>query len=338
MTLRRTMDLALCAMLILVPTSLADGGHRDLTDPSTDRTAGGTIAIHQAGSSSLAFSTTQAQTASLSIDEFGDRVVSVFDETGATVLTASFSGLGEALTIDLNVGEAGSYVFGIVGDQPVSFSFAGVPTGVEASITVDAAGGLTINVIDPLQQVVDASLFVPAVGDAAAFSITYVDDPQPDQAERLVPGFPGLDNEESLGGAVALSATGLAAGTVMTVALTYDGDDKPGVEEADLRLTVLDEDTGVYSPAGTNDTGISEPPGALGDYGIDVDRNAAWANVSTLGTFAIGIPQSTLAATIDDDGSGGADMCGGLGIVGLLPMFFVLAGWRSAAVRRRLLN
>ena len=93
------MDLILCAMLVFVPPASADNGHQSPSDPSTDRTAGGTIAIHQAGSSSLAFSTTQVQTASLSIDEFGDRVVFVYDDTDATVLTALFSGLGEAVTI-----------------------------------------------------------------------------------------------------------------------------------------------------------------------------------------------------------------------------------------------
>ena len=142
---------------------------------------------------------------------------------------------------------------------------------------------------------------------------------------------------------------------IVTVALTYEDADLQGADEADLQLRKLNTATATYEPAGTNDAGLSEPTGVLDDYGIDGDANSAWAEVSEVGTFAVGFPQlasdeqdageqdaEEQDTTMDADemlptgcGANGGGICGTMGML-FLPMTILgLMGMRRSQPRGR---
>ena len=58
---------------------------------------------------------------------------------------------------------------------------------------------------------------------------------------------------------VTLEAVGLLGSAVITVALEYREADYAGGDESELRLLRLDDETGQYLPAGTNDVGDANP-------------------------------------------------------------------------------
>jgi hypothetical protein len=89
-----------------------------------------------------------------------------------------------------------------------------------------------------------------------------------------------------------------------TVQVAYEEADVTTADELRLRLHRRDEATGTYVPAGDADVGVGQPTGVLGEYGVDPEEDLVWAEVSALGTFAVGVTEQ---AAPPDDGSGSAD-------------------------------
>jgi hypothetical protein len=95
------------------------------------------------------------------------------------------------------------------------------------------------------------------------------------------------------GGSVNITATGLTAGQMVTVALSYTGIDLGTAAATSLRLMAVDAG-GTMTPAGTNDVGEAVSTNVLGDYGVDTTAKKVWAVVDTLGTYAVGVPETQL--------------------------------------------
>ena len=170
-------------------------------------------------------------------------------------------------------------------------------------------------------------------------------DPMTYVIRKDCPDVAGLQDGLAYGGTVTIAASGLAADAVVLVALSYDEDDIVAITEHELRLHRFSATLVKYVVAGSNDVGVSEPTGILGDYGVDVDADQAWAEVDTLGTFAIGIPQATQSATAGGDGAttggsrpacggGGGGMCGAMGMLCLPITLLTLMSMRGRRWRR----
>ena len=160
----------------------------------------------------------------------------------------------------------------------------------------------------------------------------------------------------------------MADGSIVTVVLNYNDADLVGIDETQLRLRKLNDDTGVFDISGANDVGVAVPTGVAGDQGVDVETNSAWWEVTSLGTYAVGIPLALQPApepepeqpglgtdpdpvppapdpepqpeqpTPDDAGSGcaaGGGMCGAFGMITLPMTLMSLLGMRRRNRRRR---
>jgi hypothetical protein len=110
-----------------------------------------------------------------------------------------------------------------------------------------------------------------------------------------------------------------------------------GTNEASLRLCRLNPATGIFEAAGERDVGDVTPTGVLGDYGIDTGKNATWAEVDVLGTFAIGVPDPRPAVYLDPVLSLMFRMpvCGILWATSLCGTFAGLVGMKLSLRRRR---
>jgi photosystem II stability/assembly factor-like uncharacterized protein len=91
------------------------------------------------------------------------------------------------------------------------------------------------------------------------------------------------------GGSVTIKADGINDGDVYKLSLSYANISLGDAAESDLRLLRV-ADEGTMSAAGTNDCGEKATTDILGDYGVLTSADIVWANVSTLGTFAVGVP------------------------------------------------
>ena len=101
------------------------------------------------------------------------------------------------------------------------------------------------------------------------------------------------------------------------------------INEADLRILRLNEDTNEFEPPGASDVGTGAPTGVLGDYGVQMEFNTAWAEVDTLGTFAVGVPEgeTVIEPPPEQPVTGvcgaGAAPCG---VVGMINWFGMISG------------
>ncbi len=111
-----------------------------------------------------------------------------------------------------------------------------------------------------------------------------------------------------------------------TISLIYDEPDPVTTDEDAVRLCRYSEELGRFVDAGTNDIGVGQSTGVLGDVGVDTSGNAAWAVVSRPGVFAVGIPEDKLA-----DPTGGQRqpaLCGSMGIACIPAFWFSLMLFR----------
>lgn len=282
----------------------------------------------------------EGTTVALETDENGDSTLTLTDSEDNDVFSLAVEGAGEGVEIAVVVNEDGdqAVVMTAADGSAVRLNMFSLPEGSNVTVQTNEDGDVTVAVTDESGEVVDVTIEATGAGDDVTFNVTYniVD---VDAAGRVIPGFPGFENEETLGGSITITATGLPEDSVVTVALTYDDADLTGIDEADLRVQKLNKDTGLYEPAGNNDVGVGEPTGVLSDYGVDTDTNSAWAGVSTLGTFAVGVPDNSAYQEVVPDGTGTAanQACGAgaapCGTTGMVTWFMMVSG--LVAMRRR---
>ena len=111
----------------------------------------------------------------------------------------------------------------------------------------------------------------------------------------------------------------------------------------------LNEETGVYDLEGANDVGVGTPTGVAGDFGVDVDANAAWWEVTSLGTYAVGLPAAQVIlppepgpepdlpqlTTAPECGMGGG-ICGAFGMICLPVTLLTMLNMRRRLRQRNL--
>jgi FKBP-type peptidyl-prolyl cis-trans isomerase 2 len=258
------------------------------TDATTGET---TLTIGDAANPELTVSVEglgAGATLDVTLDAEGDQTLVLTDAGGSEALTLDVEGVGSGADVDVTIDAQGDQTVVVTSSDgsKVTLDLNSLPAGSDVKLTKDAAGNLTVTVTDASGEAVDVAIDTSGSTGNVVFTVTYN---APAASSKLVTGFPGLKDEQSLGGSVVITATGLTEGSVVTVALTYDDADLTGLVEADLRLVKLNGGTGVYEAAGTNDVGDQAPTGVLGDYGVNTATNTAWAEVSSFSTFAVGI-------------------------------------------------
>jgi hypothetical protein len=283
----------------------------------------------------------------LTIDEQGDQSLVLTNADGSEALSLDVEGLGEGATVDVSIDEAGdqTVVLSGAGGSTTTLDLNSLPPSSNVVFTTDDAGNVTVSVNNESGEAVDVTIVTTGTGDDVTFVITYNAAPPTDLGgARIIPGFEGFVNTETLGGSVTVSASGLSLQSVVTMQLQYEDADLTNINEDDLRLLRLNTESGTFEAPGTNDVGVSPGTGVLGDYGVDTPVNSAWAEVSTLGTFAVGLPQTAdvppgqdVPPGDDDDGEDGEEpppdeptICGAgaapCGVVGMINWFLMVSG------------
>jgi photosystem II stability/assembly factor-like uncharacterized protein len=92
-------------------------------------------------------------------------------------------------------------------------------------------------------------------------------------------------------GSVTIAATGIEEGGIYTISLSYAKMSLGDAAESDLRMLRVADD-GTMTVAGSHDCGDLEATSTLGDYGVTASSKVVWANVSSLGTFTVGVPEN----------------------------------------------
>lgn len=295
----------------------------------------------------LAFNFTSAanQTATLSVAGDGSKNVVVEDADESTALTLSITGRADENDIELRVSAERDVTLTLnyESGETVTAALTAQPDGAAMHVEVDADGGFTVAVTDATGDRVGVSFGMTAAEASSSISITWDDLPAEENTDsegRITPRFPGFLNEDALGGSVTLGATGATSESAMILSLFYADADVENLDETELRVHRFENSTGAFEPVGSNQRGIGAAGGAVGDFGVDGDGNAAWCVTDQLGTFAVGVTDDTLPAIVEDDDLGGnglggstGGICGAVGTVGLVPMLLGLVAMRPRRVR-----
>jgi len=216
------------------------------------------------------------------------------------------------------------------------------PTGIQVYGARDDQDHIVVSVTD--DSGATHNVILEAIGADRDIVINVIYNVAEQEAGQAAPGFDGTvmagGDQMANADSVTLEAVGLLGSAVITVAVEYWEADYTGGDESELRLHRLDDETGQYLPAGTNDVGDAAPTQSLGDYGVDTAAKTVWAQVNELGTFAVGIPNQESFLVIidigDTSGAGGTrSACGGgmCGAAGMVTWFLMISG--LVAVRRR---
>ncbi|MBI4719060.1 MAG: hypothetical protein HY763_14740 [Planctomycetes bacterium] len=313
---------------------------------------GGAARVVERDQSVLSFESPLGQTAQLAVDGDGVQTVTVRNADGGVAARLAVAPGWASRGIDLTVDDFGDFELALSAAEPpaATINLEALPEAAQVSVSGGGTGApaISVAVSDPNGERVGAALAITTIEDASGISIVYDVLPEDLAAAeaaddeggtgRVTPLFPGLAEEHALGGSVTLAASGVAVDGVMVVSLAYNPDDVSADDEPALRLHRFSNAAGAYQPVGSNDRGVGAATVTPGDYGVDTTAHAAWAVVDQLGSFAVGIPDSTLPSTID----GGDDdavatptalvprgrLCGVPGVLGFAATFLSLLALR----------
>ena len=286
------------------------------------------------GAPQLTFTSALGQSATLTVDESGIVAITATDSHGNASFTLNLAGYGDSDSIVLTVDSDASVNASLAtaSGESLSLLLFMMPEGAALSVDreEDAAA---ITVRDPSGQRLSASLDITHLAAVVTVSITYDELPEQIEPGRITPLFPGLVDENALGGGMSFAATGLSTESTMALAFHYNAADLDGITESKIRVHRFTNATGAYEPVGENDRGLGAQTSATGDYGVDPEAHAAWAVVDQLGSFAVGVTDDTLGAGVVNDGGDAPNgtqgaLCGAAGMVSLLFTFLMLAGMR----------
>lgn len=275
----------------------------------------------------------------VSLTDDGGQILVVTNSDGTPALSIGIEGLGDNPIIDATIDGAGDQTILLRDAAGASFSFGlkNVPDDADVDFAAREDGTVEVDVVDSTGEAAGVSILASDVFRAFGITVTYDEPPDGGAAtSRVIPGFAGLEDEQGLGGSVTLAATGLTTTSVVSVDLSYTDADlsSAGITEADLRLHRFNTSKGEFEPAGENDRGARAPSGVLGDYGVDTSGNGAWAEVTALGQFVVGVPKVTQGEVEVIPGCAGGGLCGTMGIICLPACFAGLVGMKRR-VRRR---
>lgn len=289
------------------------------------------------GSAQLTFEPLEAETAVLSDDGAGTTLITVTDEDESVLLPLSLVGFSAGASIDLARAGATDYDIDVTTDEfALVLGLNSLPVSGPVAVGLSANGQLTVGAGDPTGDRIGVGVTISDLGPNLGLDIAY--DPLPEEyAGRVTPLYPGLVEENALGGSVTIAAAELTPSSRVRVVLSYQETDLEGMDEQDLRVMIFSNATGRYEPVGENDRGIGEPSMGEGDYGVDTVNNAVWAVVDHTGSFVAGVPDPTLPSIIIDDENGGPSG-GGVSFCGPAAAMWLpltVAGLALTRTRRR---
>ncbi|MCH7870816.1 MAG: hypothetical protein IID33_03865 [Planctomycetes bacterium] len=239
----------------------------------------------------------------VSIDDDGNQSLTLRDADGGLILELGVNGFGSGSQFDVAIDEAGDLTMVLTDafGESLTLEISSPTPGASVEVSRDAAGDLSILVTDGSGEAVDVTILAFGAGGDVAFSITFNPEPLP-TTSRLIDGFPGFEDEITLGGSVTIDVTGQEPDATFTLLLGYkQADVESGdLDETGLRVRRLNQTLGEYEAAGTNDAGVGGATGAIGDFGVNLDTNSGWVELLEFGTFAVGIVPSGADDGLDD--------------------------------------
>jgi hypothetical protein len=208
----------------------------------------------------------------LTIGETGSPRLSatISGATEGTTLTASADDENDQDTIELT--QASGRKIKVILVQFPNGSNVGLDLGDEAILS---------SVTNSSGEAMDVEIEAVDNGGDITFIVTY-HAPATNAQGKMVWTAPG--------GTVTIEAQGLDEDDVYNISISYENLSLGDADETELRLLRVSDD-GTLSAVGTNDCGAVMATTTLGDYGVDTSLNKVWANVDTLGTFAVGVPE-----------------------------------------------
>jgi hypothetical protein len=241
---------------------------------------------------------------------------------GNTAVTAEVGGFAPALPVTLTTGQNGetTLTVGSSGHVVIATTLTGAAQGTAVNVSmnqntqqntiqVTQPSGRTINIIlvqfpegsNVGLNLSNAQQIVSSVTNAAGQAMN-VDIQAQDSGGDIVftityhpPTANGTAKTVYLapGGSMTITASGIPANGVYRLAIGYSNVPLGQTSESALRLMKVVPGSPLAA-IGTNDRGNTAATATLGDYGIDTSSKKVWANVDTLGTFAIGVPKEAV--------------------------------------------
>jgi hypothetical protein len=239
-------------------------------------------------------------------------------------LTAGVTGFDPNLPVMLTSGPNGSATLAVGGSQQPTFtaSFSGIVPGTQVSVVVDSPAQQQqqqsmLQVTQPTGRVVQVILVQFPQGTQVGLNLgnsqqivssvtsqtgqaLAVDIRTEDSGGNITftityhaPTSQGLAKTIYLapGGSMTIAASGVPQNGIYQLAFSYGSVPLGRTAESELRLMKVADDRPLQAIS-SSDCGNQSQTSTLGDYGVDTTAKKVWANVDTLGTFAIGVPKT----------------------------------------------
>ncbi len=262
----------------------------------------------------------------IDFDLNGDPAISITDADEAELLNLVSVASGNTAAISIAMDEQGNLVLGVHedGGRAVSIELVDPPTQPEIVLDTSAADAIELDVLDQAGELSDLSMILPTGQGDVLVVIIYTDGSTRSPTSQALATQEGVEDGIIYAGPLTVSASGLAEEAVIGISLFYMDADILGIDESALRLHQFDPAGNRFKPAGSNDVGLGPPSAVMDDLGLDMSINQAWAEVATLGKFAVGIPALTEQPPEAEDedlstdetlslGSANGALCGAVG-------------------------
>jgi len=186
------------------------------------------------------------------------------------------------------------------------------PEGSTVGLNLANAQQIVSSITNATGQALNVDIQTQDTGGDITFTITYHPPTSSGTAKTIY---------LSPGGSMTIQASGVPADGVYKLAVSYTNVPLGRTTETDLRLMKVVPAAPLQS-IGTTDRGNTSATATLGDYGIDTAAKKVWANVDTLGTFAVGVPKTPVEAVTQTITGFGCPVLAGL-VLMLLTAGFV---------------
>jgi len=206
-------------------------------------------------------------------------------QTGNVVLSTTVTGAAAGTTMNVQL-DSSSQQRTVQITQPsgrkINIILVQFPEGSNVGLNLTDAQQIVGAITNAAGQALDVEIQTQDSGGDITFTITY-HPPAGSSSAKTIWLAPG--------GSMTIEASGVPADGVYKLAVSYANVPLGQTQACDLRLMKVNAD-GKLAAAGTNDRGNQSASTTLGDYGIDTTAKKVWANVDTLGTFAVGVPKT----------------------------------------------
>jgi hypothetical protein len=213
-----------------------------------------------------------------------DTVVVTVGDAGQSAFFATVDGVSAGTSLNVSNDLTANHETLIV-TQPtgrnIKIILIQFPEGTNVGLDLGETQQILSSVTNAAGQALEVDIQVQDSGGDITFTITY-HPPKSNGTAKTVWLAPG--------GSMTIEAEGIPADGMYKLAVKYANVPLGRTAEQDLRLMRVNADASL-SVISAADCGNQPATGILGDYGIETAAKQVWANVDSLGTFAVGVPK-----------------------------------------------